>query len=201
MQGIAKSLTGKLNLYDHIGYLLVGAVGLLLIALDLWLIKSPVLAPVFGWENALVWLVVTYFLGHLVQAIANLVIKEDKASYSDSDKAILADARDYFEHPELTDSEAFLHCYMLACAKDITGHVTAFNAYYSLYRGWLVLFAAQTGFFVVFFFMNWLTWTLVIPTLGSLAITLLFSNRRKRFWKYLGAKALQTFVILRKLTE
>lgn len=206
MKNITESLMSKLNLYDHIGYLLVGSIGLLILTYDLWLLEKSNIMPVVTFENAIIWLVVTYFTGHVVQAIANVVtgwtkkiLKEDKDSYSSADQAILKDAKVWFGFKDMTDRETFQYCYMLACAKDITGHVTAFNAYYSLYRGWLVIFTIQTGFLVIYLILNWPNWNLLFPVAGSAALTYLMNNRRRRFWQYLGSKVLQTFVVLRRI--
>ncbi|MCD6249285.1 MAG: hypothetical protein J7J98_02990 [candidate division Zixibacteria bacterium] len=142
LRRIAMSLAGnvssKFSLYDQVGYLLVGSVLLLLAAFDIWLLTGVDLTA-FELQAALVLIVVAYLLGHIVQAVANIVIKEKKDEYSDTQKGTLQEVREYFGFPDWNDREAFQHCYILVCARDVAGHVAAFNAYYSLYRGWFLL--------------------------------------------------------------
>jgi len=54
----------------------------------------------------LVWFIVAYFLGHLIQGIANLInsikllrflLPEDKENFDDKQKEVLGQAKEYFE--------------------------------------------------------------------------------------------------------
>ena len=80
MNSLGKGISSNFSLYDQIGYMLVGAVSLLLAALDIWIPGKGYLLPEFALQNTLVWIVIAYLLGHIVQAVANLLIRENKES-------------------------------------------------------------------------------------------------------------------------
>ena len=67
----------KFNIYDQIGYLLVGAIGLLVIYFNSILLDISY-SPKFNLSTIIIWTIIAYFLGHLVQAIANIFVKEKK---------------------------------------------------------------------------------------------------------------------------
>lgn len=196
---LGKEISSKFSLYDQIGYLLVGSVALLLVAGNFWLIEGARSLPTFALGTTVVWLIVAYLIGHIVQAIANIFIRENKHSYSEADKAVLDDVRRYFDNPDWNDKQAFQHCYILACGRDIAGHVAAFNAYYSLYRGWSLLFAGESIFLAIAVWgtKGELQWILLL--ISCLLVTILMFRRRKRYWDYVTAKTLQTFVVVRRL--
>ena len=75
-------ISNKFSFYDQIGYLLVGSIALLLIAGNMWLTNGSESLPSFALQIILVWMVVAYFLGHLVQSVANIIIIEKKDSYT-----------------------------------------------------------------------------------------------------------------------
>lgn len=81
----------KFNLYDQIGYLLVGSVALLLVYGNS--ILFGIKAPDFSLSNSPLWLIVSYFVGHLIQAIANTVIKEKKEIFTEKEQELLKSAR------------------------------------------------------------------------------------------------------------
>lgn len=186
----------KFNLYDQFGYLFVGGIGLLVIVFNFYLLNATNLIPVFTTQNFLSWLVVTYFLGHIVQAIANTFIKESKTDFSDSEKEILEKAKKYFEVEKQSWNKVYLLCYMLSSAKDITGQVQSFNAYYSLYRGWFVVFSLNSAFVLIFNIINWFSVSYFSLLILSLLFAWLCFKRSKRFYAYSRAKTLQTFIIL-----
>ncbi|MDK2812420.1 MAG: hypothetical protein PWQ78_630 [Petrotoga sp.] len=184
----------KFNIYDQIGYLLVGTIGLLIIyfnsiLLNIYYLPEPNLS-VF-----IVWIVIAYFLGHLIQAMANIFVKEKKEDFSESEKQLLNIARDFFEVKNLSDGEVWNLCYMLGVAKDPSGQIQAFNAYYSLYRGWFIVFLAETIFLsgYIFFFFSLKNLTLWVV---SGLIAFLFFLRLKRFYYHLKNKVFQTFIII-----
>ena len=195
----SSNISAKLSLYDQIGYLLVGSVALLLLVGDLWLSAVIKSFPSFAIGTALVWAVVAYLFGHIIQAIANMIISEDKDSYSESDKQVLAEVREYFGKPDWTDKQAFQHCYILACGRDISGHVASVNAYYSLYRGWQILLAIEALFLMVWLVLHWFSLQILLMLVGTLLVTLLMNRRRKRYWNHAIKKALQTFMVVRRL--
>lgn len=190
-----QKLFSKLNLYDQIGYLMVGGMALILAIADLKIIGIQ--APVFDLENSIVWLVVAYATGHLAQGIANILIRENKDDFNDEQKAILEKARVYFDVKD-RDSDIWNICNMLATAKDITGQVQQFNSYYSLYRGWSIVFLLESIFLAVIAILNF-SWVLIAFLIVVIFCTWIFYRRSKRFWLYLRSKSLQTFLIVTKL--
>ena len=187
----------KFNIYDHVGYLVVGAVGILLFYFNLTLLNITWF-PKFDLSTFIIWVIIAYFTGHLIQAIANIFIKERKEEFSEDEKRILNIARDFFEIKDLPDSEIWNLCYMLGVAKDVTGQIQAFNAYYSLYRGWFIVFVGETIFLLgcIFFFFSWKN--LVFLALSGL-IAFLFFLRLKRFYHYLKSKVFHTFIIIKRI--
>lgn len=191
-----QQIFSKFNVYDQIGYLMVGSIGLLVIYLDTILLNYKF--PKFDLKTAIIWFIVAYFLGHIIQAIANVIIREKKEDFNKQEKRILDIAEEFFGIKDLSDGEIWNLCYMTALAKDITGQITSFNAYYSLYRGWLMVFTIETVFLIVyvilFFSLPTIIWLMV-----SFLLVILFYRRSKRFYNYLRAKVLQTFLIIKTL--
>ena len=193
---MTQQVFSKFNVYDQIGYLLVGSIALLVIYLDTILLNYKF--PKFDLRVAIIWLIIAYFLGHIIQAVANVFIKEQKEDFNDQEKGILDTAKEFFGIKELSDGEIWNLCYMTALAKDVTGQISSFNAYYSLYRGWLVVFTFESVFLLIrvilFFSLANIAWLII-----SLVLVILFYRRSKRFYTYLRAKVLQTFLIIKTL--
>lgn len=191
-------IISKFNLYDHIGYLLVGSVGLMIIFFDFNLLNVNYPIPSLDLENSLVWIIAAYLFGHILQAVANMFIKENKTDFSESEKEILEKANKYFEVNKQSAGETYSLCYMLSSAKDITGQVQSFNAYYSLYRGWMIIFILESIFLVFINIMKWFSFGYLVLLFLTLFISWLFYKRSKRFYAYSRGKTLQTFIILSK---
>jgi len=192
-----KQLLSKFNVYDQVGYLLVGAISLIVLYLDSLFFDFRF--PKFDLNSSIIWLIVTYFLGHVIQSIANIIIKEKKEDFNEKEKKILEIAKEFFEIKNLSEREVWNLCYMMAFAKDITGQISTFNAYYSLYRGWFVIFVLESLFLLLLNIFKWFNFTYLILFLISNFLTILFFRRKKRFYSYLKIKVLQTFILLRKV--
>jgi len=192
-----KQILSKFNVYDQIGYLMVGSISLIVIYLDSLFLDFRF--PKFDLNSSIIWLILTYFLGHIIQSIANIIIKEKKEDFNEKEKKILEIAREFFEIKNLSEGEVWNLCYMMAFAKDITGQISTFNAYYSLYRGWLVIFALESLFLLLLNIFKWFNFAYLILFLLSAFLTILFFRRKKRFYSYLKIKVLQTFILLRKV--
>jgi len=201
-----QKIFSKLNIYDQIGYLMVGAIALLVLVFNrVYFFKLTI--PLFDINTFLVWFIVAYFLGHLIQGIANLVssikllrflIPEDKGNFNDKQKEVLEQAREYFGLQKQDENRLWNFCYMFANAKDITGQVQVFNSYYSMYRGWLVIFILES-LFLFYFLISAYEWKTLFLFLTSVFLAVIFSRRSRRFWNYTRNKVLETFVIVKKL--
>jgi len=196
----------KFNVYDQIGYLMVGAIALLLIAFDASYFFQATFPPL-NIDTFLAWFIVAYFLGHLIQGIANLItdierlrfiIPEGKSDFDEKEKEILQQAKEYFKLDNQDDSKLWHLCYMLANAKDVTGQVQAFNSYYSLYRGWFIIFCIETIFVLPFLFISY-SWVTLALFLISFLFAVIFRRRFIRFWNYTRNKVCETFVIIKTL--
>ena len=84
---------------------------------------------------------------------------------------------------------------MLALAHDLTGHVATFNAAYSLYRGWFVIFLLEAIFLIFYSLIVATSPLIIVLIILSLFFCLLFYTRLKRFFQYGKAKTLQTFLL------
>lgn len=194
----------KFSFYDQIGYLMVGAITVFVVLFNAFYFFSFDI-PTFDLDSFLIWLVVIYFSGHFVQGIANLIsdipllkrlIREEKGDFEDNEKEILQKAGQYFDVEQKSEEKLWNLCYTLASAKDITGQVQAFNAYYGLYRGWFVTFFLQS-LFLFYFLVTSCSFSVLILLLASIFFTFLFHRRMKRFWKNLRKKVLETFIVLK----
>lgn len=185
----------KFNVYDQIGYLLVGSIGLMVLDFNFYLFGNINLIPQFDLNNSLIWFIVAYLFGHILQAIANIFVKEDKVNFSDSEKEALEKVKKYFEIEKQSWEEIYLLCYMSSFAKDITGQVQSFNAYYSLHRGWMIIFGLNSISMIILNIRFWFSINYSSLLLLSIFLTWLFYNRSKRFYSYSRGKTLQTFLI------
>lgn len=185
----------RFDVYDQFGYLFVGGIALVVVALGLFLLEKLRYVEALSDQSFLVWLVVAYFLGHVMQAVANIFIRENKTDFSDSEKETLEEARKYFEEEEKPLEEIYSLCYMVSLARDATGHVKAFKACYGLYRGWTVVFALNSLFMLCAVFRDWPSPTCASILVVSVLTTVLLYNRSKRFYGYSRRKTLHTFVI------
>ena len=193
------SFIKSFNLYDHIAYILVGSVGIALVILDLSLSGKSGVVPSFDPKSYLAWFIAAYFLGHTIQAISNLLIKEDRTNFSDAQKEVLNQAREYFKLKDENHSNTFLMCYMLACIKDFTGQIRTFNAYYGLYRGWFTVFLLESVALVILNYCNWFDFRMLVLLISTSILSFLFFKRAKRFYLYLRAKVLQSFILTKEL--
>ena len=175
---------------------MVGSISLIVMYLDSLFYDFEF--PKFDLNSSIIWLIVAYFLGHIIQSTANIIIKEKKEEFNEKEKKILEIAKEFFEIKNLSEGEVWELCYMIAFAKDITGQISTFNAYYSLYRGWFVIFALESLFLLALNISKWFNFGHLILFLLSCFLTILFFKRKKRFYGYLKIKVLQTFILLRK---
>ena len=196
----------KFNIYDQIGYLMVGAIALLAFVFNgAYFFKLAI--PAFEINTFLIWFIIVYFLGHLTQGVANIVsdirwlrflMPENKEDFNEQEKEILEQAKTYFGLEKQDESKLWSFCYMFSNTKDISGQVQAFNAYYSLYRGWLVIFILESLFLFGFLFVTF-DLEKILLLLASVFLAFIFYRRSQRFWKYTKDKVFQTFVIVKKL--
>ncbi len=191
-------LFSKFSFYDQLGYILVGSIVLLIISLDIWLLWHWI--PKIDGIDFIILIIVAYFLGHLIQSLANLVIKEKVDDFSEQDKKILNIARENFNLKEKTDNEVYRFVNIISLAKDFSGQVEAFNAYYSLYRGWLIVFVAQS-IFLLYYLICVFNFKSLILLLISIIVSILFYLRLKRFYKYSREKTLHTFLIISRFEK
>jgi len=189
------TIFSKFNIYDQIGYLMVGSVGLMVLSLSFYLFGVIYIIPFFNLDNSLLWVIVAYLFGHVLQAISNIFVKENKVNFSDSEKEILERASAYFNVTKQTWGEVYSLCYMSSSAKDITGQVQSFNAYYSLYRGWMIVFGLNSISMLILSIIHWFSFSYLSLFILSVILTWLFYNRSKRFYNYSRGKTLQTFLL------
>lgn len=184
-----QELFTKLNIYEQLGYFVVGGTALFCLK---FLLPSFVIISEL---NTLVLALIVYLMGHTIQAVANIVVKENKEDFSENEKKVLEECRSFFGIKAADLKEVYQVCYMYSLANDSTGHVELFNAYYSLYRGWFVVFSGATLITM---------WQLIISpnplllmTMSlSLGLAILFNNRRHRFFSYARSKTLQNFLLV-----
>ncbi len=185
----------KFSFYDQLGYILVGSIALFVIFFDIWMLGYQI--PEINSVDLFVLIIIAYFLGHISQSLANLIIKEKRDDFSRDEKEILNIAREKFDLKEKADNEIYRFINMISLGYDFSEQVEIFNAYYGLYRGWLIVFGAQSIFLFgysifAFVFRN------LIFLIVAIIITILLYLRMKRFYNYSREKTLQTFLIITK---
>lgn len=194
----------KFSQYDLFGYLMVGSIAILIYLFDSSLFfHQPI--PAFNLDNIIIWFIATYFTGNVVQGLVSVLSKvpcvknlvsEDKENFKLEHKNVLAEAKKYFKIKSKSYSYTWNVCYQFVLLKDSTGQIQPFSSYYSLYRGWMIIFIAQSFFMLFMFFTDktYLNFGLLII---SFSLCLIFLVRAKRFWNYLTVKVLQAFTILK----
>ncbi len=203
-----KNVIERLNIYDQFGYILVGLYQLIIMYIAYLIIQGLKISELFSIElNVVSSLVITficYFLGHIIQALANIFTKENKDN-NEFNQEILENGKVFFGLDDnIPNSKVFNYCYLYSLSNDISGHISLFNSLHSFYRGLYMsaLISSIFFFFILilsFFLKDFLIysnlwfWITLILLIGQ---TILFRNRRKRFFKYLGDKTLITFDIL-----
>lgn len=200
----------KTSLFDQISFLMVGAIATIVAVLDMaYLFTWPI--PTIDFGSALAWLAISYFAGHLIHTISNVIRDvpllplldwEATPRYIPHEQRLLDEARNYFKQEQHDETHDYLWnlCYMFAIGKDITSQVETFSAYYNLYRGWFTTFLLESlilGFLMVTAYTPTTLLLFVLSTIG----TLLFYRRAKRFWQYLNDKVFGIFTIFKAEKE
>lgn len=185
------------NLYDDVGYLLVGFYQLLSIAVAVHFYTDSYYLDSVSLQSSIVLVLVTYLIGHVLQAISNIFVKEYKDELTGFDY-VYERARKVFKLPKkLNNNNVFQYCYIYALSHDESGHIKLFNALYSLYRGLYTVSLMNTILltgFVLAISVQKIPFSLhLIPLfIVNMLLTYLFGSRRKRFYRYLGVKVLVT---------
>lgn len=199
-----QKIFSKFNLYDQIGYLMVGSIAALIFVSDAKFFYGFRFSDL-NINNFIIWFVIIYFLGHLIQALANIInkipivnflIKEDKEKFSIDQKIILKNVKKFFKLKSQNNNLIWNVCYLYALSKDTTGQIQSFNAYYSMYRGWLIIFLLQS-IFVLYILIKEFNIQNISLFLISTLIMWIFYIRSRRFWEYLTNKILRTYIIFR----
>ena len=199
------------NLYDQLGYILVGFYQFVLFCGFYTSIQKKSIIEfiqLMSFENIFGVLLLSYFVGHIIQAIANVLIKEKKDEKNDSFSYIFEKAKKYFNlEDNVSPRYVFQYCYLYALSNDFSGHVKLFNGMYSLYRGLFCVSIINMSFHTItlmiqLIFKYSITSLSIIGTLTIIMLLFFFSwlfyNRKGRFYKYMSEKTLITFDILMK---
>lgn len=213
-------LTSKFNLYDHFGYIMVGLYQIFLFFLLLCILKLLNFVNILEFvkiESSIIILIISYFLGHIIQAVSNLFEgllsknfskgEDDKKEKGDDQFAYIYEkAKKFFNLPkEIKQKILFQYCYLYALSNDLGGQIALFNSTYSFYRGLFIssltnfiilLILGVSSFFIqqtAFLKTNFLFYLFII---SNIAIVFLFYNRKARFFKYFGEKVLINFDII-----
>lgn len=196
----------KFSFYDQLAYLLVGAVGVITAIVDakyIFLLNPPS----FDAGNFLLWLILTYFIGHIIQSIpfvldklkyVKSVVSDSKNEFNDYEKEVLKKVRAFFNSNTESFDKIWHIAYLYCLGNDKTGQISLFNSYYGLYRGWFIVSLFEFLFLLV---LSIIGKSSVFTTFGlfvSGIIALLFYFRKKRFWNYMRTKVVDLFTIITK---
>lgn len=200
-------IISKFNVYDQMGYILVGLYQIIF-SYSLFLFFQGKdfsnVAGFFDIKNSILVIFSSYFIGHVIQAVTNILVKEKKNEKNNDLDYIFENAREFFVLPKkIKTKDIFQYCYLVSLSNDFSGHVSLFNSMYSLYRGLFVssaihFFSYLTVAVLALIFGYVLPIWIYLVILFSLIVTLLFYNRKERFFKYFGEKVLISFDILSK---
>lgn len=215
-----KETLSKLSIYDHFGYILVGLYQILLVYLLLCLLEVLNWGDILKFikiESSVIVLIISYFLGHIIQATSNLfegllskkLLKDEedkKEKGNDQFIYVYEKAKRFFNLPdEIKQKNVFQYCYLYALSNDLGGQIALFNSSYSFYRGLfisssinfiIILMLGVSSFFIpqtAFLKTDFLFYLFIIL---NIAIIFLFYNRKERFFKYFGEKVLINFDII-----
>ncbi len=191
----------RFNFYDFVGYIIPGTLGTLFAVsfLNRVLgIGELSLDSISGFSGTLLFLILIYFIGHVIQALGRMVEKKEverwggwpserflrpeNTRYSSEFKEhILGAAMEYFtvkavaaeagsERIRQWRQELFGLCYSLIVQKSVAQHTEIYNGIYGLWRGLLVSF--YIGFWVFLIESVKHAWTIasIATTTGSAGI-------------------------------
>jgi len=193
----------KFNLYDQIGYIMVGATAQIIFCFNVKFFTNNAI-PEINVSNFIVWFIIAYFFGHFIQSFSNVLskiplikylFKENKTDFNSFEKEILLEAKKYFKMKTDDFSRIWNVCYQFCSTNDNTGQIQSFNSNYGLYRGWLVLFILNQIFLCIQIIKNYTVFTLLIFCV-NLIVLFVFQNRMKRFWNYFRDKVINNFIIV-----
>ncbi|MBL0725514.1 MAG: hypothetical protein JJW01_00950 [Alphaproteobacteria bacterium] len=169
------------------------------------------LLDIFEFKNSVPLILISYFIGHCVQATSNIFSKTEikKKSQNDKHKNIQEKVLNFFEIPKEEIKNTFQYCYFYVLSKsDILGkELVLFNSLYGLYRGFycslLMSFLVSMSLVIVkiiaIFHCNCkFNLALLLYSIVCFILTLLFRLRASRFFDYLGKKTYIAFDVLRK---
>ncbi|PLX27142.1 hypothetical protein C0583_04550 [Candidatus Parcubacteria bacterium] len=196
----------KFNLYDQIGYLVVGAYAILVVYLNVVYILSISLP--FDISVLIVYFIISYILGHVIQGSVNLAgkipilkffFKENKKDFNSYEKAVLKKARSLIIDDEIQEhcdeSKVWSICNLFVLLRDTTGQIQVFNSNYGLYRGLYFTSFVQVVFMLLVLFWQFSQNNFLL-TLFFIFLLFVFLNRANRFWGYLRVKTLDLFLVL-----
>ncbi len=204
----------KFNIYEHLAFILVGLLQIVLFY-TLYIISYSkeliFLLDIFEFKNSVPLILISYFIGHCVQATSNIFSKTEikKKSQNDKHKNIQEKVLNFFEIPKEEIKNTFQYCYFYVLSKsDILGkELVLFNSLYGLYRGFycslLMSFLVSMSLVIVkiiaIFHCNCkFNLALLLYSIVCFILTLLFRLRASRFFDYLGKKTYIAFDVLRK---
>lgn len=195
----------KFNQYDLFGYIMVGSIGILVLLFDLnFFLKIPY--PSLDLNNIIIWFILVYFFGNIIQGLVGIVGKcnfikgiftEDKEKFEQNQKLILNQAKRYFKLGSVSYDYTWNTCNLFVISKIPNGYIESFGAYYSLYRGWLLVFFVQAIVTAIAYWNNKSNVNLSLLIL-SILISYVFYKRSKNFWNYQRDKVLQAFILFSK---
>ncbi len=167
----------RFNFYDFVGYIIPGTLGTLFTVAFLNRVLGVgelSLDSISGFSGTLLFLILIYFVGHVIQALGRIVEQkeverwggwpserflrpEDTRYSSEFKEQLLGTAMEYFTVKPVTAEagserirqwrqELFGLCYALIVQKGVAQHTETYNGIYGLWRGLLVSF--YVGFWV-----------------------------------------------------
>lgn len=198
-------ITPKFNIYEQLGYLSTGGILVILVVFSNSFLKLGLPSIILNVGNLLIWILIVYFLGHLLQSMTNFLAKiwiikywfeENKGRKTENQESITKDIKQKFNLGENADSEAWEICYLFSLSKDETNQINQFNSQYGMYRGWSLIFLINgLGYLVIFFVTKLDSPLILLISIISLFVSYLFRQRSKRFWQYIGAKVYATYAL------
>lgn len=195
----------KFNLYDHLGYISVWFYCMVLVVFSLSInhIFPLEIENIWFWDGIFL-LLACYIVWHIIQAISNFIIKENKRSSDSSYDHIVKKVKQVFWLSEETKiGIVFQYAYLSSVWKDPSGQISLFNSLYSFYRWLYTTTVISALLFFIFIVYSWVLCnaTIIINIVCFLISCLLiyiFKQRKDRFYQYMGQKVWIIFDILNK---
>ncbi len=201
-------LLPKFNGYEQLSYVMVGLVGVFLIAYDASYFGFVFPIEQFSNLTSSIFIILAgYFVGHFIQGLVNslshvrgvrhLIPRNKHHDKNAREVELYQSVKEKYRLSADADSDAqaWEIVYLFALSKDASGQVNQINSQYGLYRGWSLTFTLNAFAWIVIMGILGVTTGGVVMLVGSFVLSIIFQRRAARYWDYMGSKVLALYLL------